>query len=140
MGVASCAEFRNALLALPPVFGASTQYYLKFCLQAGLRELLLSGNWKLTGVSSIRSFHGLGMVIVGEAARKRMAGKFPLLLRGVVYVIITYLWEFCWGLLLDYFNARSWDYSEFHFNKNVLFKYTIGFNWCQMRIFVFFES
>ncbi len=54
-------------------------------LLTGLRELLLSGNWKLTGVftgvSSIRSFflYGLGMVIVGEAARKRMAGKFPLL-------------------------------------------------------------
>ncbi len=69
------------------------------------------------GVSSIWSFfiYGFGTFIAGEVVRKHM-GKVSLLLRGVVYVIITYLWEFSWGLLLDYFNARSWDYSEFRFN------------------------
>lgn len=84
----------------------------------GLWEFAVTGNWKLMGMSSIWSFliYGLGTFIMGETIRKYFGNRLPLLLRCAVYVVLTYVWEFSWGLVLDYFNARSWDYSAFRFN------------------------
>jgi len=84
----------------------------------GIWEFVMTGNWKLMGVSSIWSFliYGVGTFLVAELVHKSQLGKIPLLLRGVAYVFLTYFWEFTCGLVLDYFNARSWDYSAFDYN------------------------
>ena len=40
----------------------------------------------------------------------------PLLARGLVYVLWTYVWEFATGFLLQCFNACPWDYTLFSGN------------------------
>lgn len=74
--------------------------------------------WKLHGCSSVWSFpiYGISCLIV-EKMFLAMDGKIPLLLRGVVYLAWTYVWEFSTGLLLRQFNACPWDYNGYtYFN------------------------
>ena len=40
----------------------------------------------------------------------------PMPVRGVLYVLLAYLWEFSCGMLLRYFNACPWDYSSRQWN------------------------
>ena len=85
----------------------------------GIWEFVVSGNWRLVGVSSIWSFliYGLGTFLMAEPGYSLLLSlKVPLLLRCLCYVIFTYTWEFSCGLLLDCFEARSWDYSAFTYN------------------------
>ena len=77
-----------------------------------------SHGWKLHGCSSVWSFpiYGLSCLVV-EKMFLSMDGKVPLLLRGVVYLVWTYVWEFSTGLLLRQFNACPWDYEGYtYFN------------------------
>jgi uncharacterized membrane protein len=85
----------------------------------GLWEFVISGDWRLKGVSSIWSFlvYGLGTFLLAESGRGYLVSlKVPLLLRCCIYVVLTYVWEFSCGMLLDMFEARSWDYSQFTYN------------------------
>lgn len=82
-------------------------------------EFLVSGKWNLMGVSSIWSFwiYGLGSFLMAETGYNFMKSrKIPLLLRCCAYVIFTYIWEFSWGVVLEYFDARSWDYTPFDYD------------------------
>lgn len=38
----------------------------------------------------------------------------PFLVRGLVYTLWTYCWEFSTGYMLTYFGACPWDYTPFH--------------------------
>lgn len=84
-----------------------------------LWEFVVTGNLRLMGVSSLWSFliYGLGTFLMAESIHNFLCSrKVPLLVRCLVYVLSTYIWEFSCGLLLDYFDARPWDYSDFKFN------------------------
>ena len=84
-------------------------------------EFVVTGDWRLIGMTSLWSFlvYGLGTFLVAENIYNFLTSRgVPLLARCLVYVVFTYAWEFCCGLILDCFNARSWDYS--HFNYNVM--------------------
>ncbi|KAL2083758.1 hypothetical protein ACEWY4_021531 [Coilia grayii] len=41
---------------------------------------------------------------------------WPLWARLVLYTILTYVWEFSWGILLRLLGACPWDYSQFQYN------------------------
>lgn len=85
----------------------------------GIWEFVVTGKWSLMGISSIWSFliYGFGTFFGAEYLYSylRLLGV-PLLARGVVYVLMTYIWEFNCGLILEYFNARSWDYTPFDYD------------------------
>ena len=84
-----------------------------------LWEFVVSGNLRLMGVSSVWSFlvYGLGTFLMAEPVRSFLLWKrVPLLARCLCYVAFTYLWEFTCGIVLDHFQARPWDYSEFSYN------------------------
>lgn len=85
----------------------------------GIWEFVVTGRWRLMGVSSIWSFlvYGLGTFLVAEPVHNILVSyKVPLLVRCMIYVVFTYIWEFSCGVILDFFDARPWDYSEFTFN------------------------
>ena len=85
----------------------------------GTWEFVVTGKWQLMGISSIWSFfiYGFGTFFFAEYLYNYLlALKVPLLARGVAYVLMTYTWEFSCGLVLDYFNARSWDYTPFDYD------------------------
>ena len=84
-----------------------------------LWEFVVSGNWRFMGVSSIWSFltYGLGTFLLAEWGHSFLVSlQVPLLLRCCFYVVCTYIWEFSCGVVLDLFDARPWDYSQFTFN------------------------
>lgn len=85
----------------------------------GIWEFVVSGNWRLKGVSSIWSFlvYGLGSFLGAESAYGLLTSyKVPLLVRCLVYVLCAYIWELGCGLILDVFHARPWDYTDFDYN------------------------
>lgn len=85
----------------------------------GIWEFVVSGDWRFMGVSSIWSFlvYGLGAFLLAECGHNFLvSSKVSLLLRCCCYVVCTFIWEFCCGVVLDQFEARPWDYSEFTFN------------------------
>ena len=82
-------------------------------------EFVVTGDWRLMGVTSLWSFlvYGLGTFLAAESLSDFLTSRgIPLLARCLVYVLFIYTWEFSCGLLLDCFNARSWDYSHFDYN------------------------
>lgn len=74
--------------------------------------------WKLHGCTSVWSFpiYSLSSFAV-ERMFLFLDGRVPLLVRGLIYVVWTYMWEFVTGLVLRQFNACPWDYRGYtHFN------------------------
>lgn len=74
--------------------------------------------WKLHGCTSVWSFP---IYAISSFAVERMFlflnGRVPLVMRGFIYVVWTYMWEFVTGLVLRQFNACPWDYRGYtHFN------------------------
>lgn len=75
--------------------------------------------WSLKGSSSVWSFliYGLGTFLLVEPLhRLLLSGVVPLPARVLLYVMTAYVWEFCCGLVLDYWDACPWDYSLFEYN------------------------
>ena len=84
-----------------------------------LWQFIVDGTLTLMGVSSLWSFltYGLGTFFGAEPVRKLMLTYgVPVWLRCLLYVPLVYAWEFAFGILLSYFHACPWDYSEFQFN------------------------
>nr|XP_056703448.1 transmembrane protein 229B-like [Euleptes europaea] len=74
-------------------------------------------NWKLFGVTSVWAlfiYGTFGMIL--EHLYLAMRCRCNLLVRGVLYTLCIYLWEFCTGYILRCFNACPWDYSGFRHN------------------------
>jgi len=81
-------------------------------------DLLANSNVKLQGGSSLWCFfiYGLSCLMI-ERLHDSMAAKgVPLMMRVLVYVLWTYTWELCTGLILRQFNACPWDYTAFSYN------------------------
>ncbi|KAK7103562.1 transmembrane protein 229B-like [Littorina saxatilis] len=79
-------------------------------------EFVVNFNLKLPGITSIWSFpiYGVSMLVVEQLFLLMEARGVPLLVRGLVYTLWTYCWEFSTGLLLSQFDACPWDYTPFH--------------------------
>lgn len=78
-----------------------------------------SGDLTLTGHSSLWSFliYGLGTFLIAEPVYFYLINhQISLIFRVMAYVMITYTWEFSWGVLLKSFGANSWDYSHYNYN------------------------
>ncbi|CAG7826444.1 unnamed protein product [Allacma fusca] len=81
-------------------------------------DFVLNRDWKLAGCSSIWSLgifgsYGLAMEKLSFYLRRK---NVPIWIRGIMYVLMTYAWEFTSGTILTYLNACPWDYSEFSYN------------------------
>lgn len=63
-----------------------------------------------------RSFpiYGLSCLVVEQMYVYLTARKVPLLVRGLIYTLWTYCWEFSTGFILKQFGACPWDYTPFH--------------------------
>ena len=76
-------------------------------------------DWRFRGHSSLWSFFMYGFyTIIAEQLYLKWKDKtyLPMPVRGVLYVLLAYLWEFSCGMLLRYFNACPWDYSNRQWN------------------------
>lgn len=80
-------------------------------------DSIVSKSWKLTGVSSAWAFfiYATSHIVMESMSKYLIYYKIPLVLRGVVYVIWTYFWEFSTGFMLIQFNACPWNY-DFYYN------------------------
>lgn len=73
-------------------------------------------SWKFTGVSSFWAFviYAISHVVVEKMSKHLIKSKIPLVIRGVVYVMWTYIWEFSAGFILIQFDACPWNYDFFY--------------------------
>lgn len=81
-------------------------------------EFALTGDLSLKGFSSVWSFftYGIGTLLAERLYFFLTARGVPLPARVVVYVLLMYSLEFCFGLLLRQFGMCPWDYSNFDYN------------------------
>ena len=70
--------------------------------------------WTLHGCTSMWSFpiYALSMFVI-EKMFLALHSKLPLIVRGFVYVLWTYFWEFSTGLILRQLGACPWDYRDY---------------------------
>lgn len=83
--------------------------------------------WTLHGCTSMWSFpiYALSMLAI-EKMFLALHTKVPLILRGLVYLSWTYLWEFSTGYILRQLGACPWDYkgyTRYHFMGLITFDY-----------------
>lgn len=74
--------------------------------------------WKLHGCTSVWSFpiYSISSYVI-ELMFRYLDGRVPLIIRGIIYLGWTYIWEFMTGLILRQFNACPWDYRGYtYFN------------------------
>ena len=80
-------------------------------------------DWSFRGHSSLWSFfmYGFGSFIIEQLYLLWKDKPFlPMPVRGFLYVIWVYIWEFSCGMLLRYFKACPWDYSSRQWNLSGL--------------------
>ena len=80
-------------------------------------------DWSCRGHSSLWSFfmYGFGSFIIEQFYLLWKDKPFlSMPVRGFLYVIWVYIWEFSCGMLLRYFNACPWDYSSRQWNLSGL--------------------
>lgn len=77
-------------------------------------EFVVNLNWKFPGCTSVWSLfiYAVSLYVI-ELMYVRLRDRVPLLLRGLIYLVWTYSWEFSTGCILRYFNACPWDYTPF---------------------------
>lgn len=74
-------------------------------------------DWKLMGVTSVWVLFLYGTFsMILEHLYLQLRGRCNILVRGVLYTLGIYLWEFCTGYILRCFNACPWDYSGYRYN------------------------
>ncbi|XP_078589655.1 transmembrane protein 229B-like isoform X2 [Branchiostoma floridae x Branchiostoma japonicum] len=80
-------------------------------------EFAVNLNWKFPGVTSVWSLLIYGMsILVIERMYLALKDRVVLPLRLLLYLMWTYLWEFCTGYILRQFNACPWDYTPFDYD------------------------
>jgi uncharacterized membrane protein len=84
-----------------------------------LWELVFAKSIKLIGVSSVYAFfiYACSQMFIEQIHPILINTlRMPLPLRGLLYIICTYAWEFSTGYALKQFNACPWDYSTFNWH------------------------
>ncbi|XP_060113772.1 transmembrane protein 229B-like [Heteronotia binoei] len=74
-------------------------------------------DWKLMGITSVWAlfiYGTFGRIL--EHLYLRLQGRFNFVVRGILYTLCIYGWEFCTGFILHCFKACPWDYSGFRYN------------------------
>lgn len=119
-------------LKRPPIAGKAnliplslSQRFYIYAIHGYVAEVTYTAIWdvvyhknnKLHGITSIWCLfiYGICMLVL-ERLYFTLRFKISLLLRGFVYVIWIFLWEFSSGFLLRLFDACPWDYSMFKGN------------------------
>ena len=70
--------------------------------------------WTLHGCTSLWSFPIYAISIFAiERMFISLRTKQPLAIRGLIYLLWTYVWEFSTGYLLRQFSACPWDYHDY---------------------------
>jgi len=64
-----------------------------------------------------------------KLADKMLSRGVPMLLRGIVYLIWIYFWEYSTGYLLRSIGACPWDYSRYDYNIDGLITLEYGPFW-----------
>ncbi|XP_015274273.1 PREDICTED: transmembrane protein 229B-like [Gekko japonicus] len=80
-------------------------------------NLLAHWDWRLLGVASVWVlfiYGTFGMIL--EHLYLRLRCRCNLVVRGFLYTLCIYAWEFCIGYILRCFNACPWDYSGYRHN------------------------
>ena len=95
-------------------------------LWTAIWDLFVASNWKLVGVSSPWAFfiYAFSHIFI-EKVQPKLA-SLPLALRGLIYLIWTYFWEFSTGYTLSIFNACPWNYEpwfNWHFMGLITLEY-----------------
>ncbi|XP_069994585.1 transmembrane protein 229B [Penaeus vannamei] len=80
-------------------------------------DFVVNKDWALVGCTSVWALfiYGVGSLVIERFYRDYHA-SVPLLLRGLVYVGWTYIWEFSTGFILRQYGACPWDYTERSYN------------------------
>lgn len=109
------------------LFYAMCSFYLEVVWTA-LYELWETGNVKMRGYSSIWSFfiYGSGLMCVEQLcfALRRRGCSLPV--RGFCYMLICFANELLYGIILQPYNANSWDYSKqfkYHYRGLIALEY-----------------
>ena len=93
-----------------------------------LWELAFARNRKLIGVSSIWAFfiYAFSQMFIERIHPKLISYRIPVVLRGLVYLVWTYFWEFSTGYTLKMFDSCPWDYEttfSYHFFGVITLEY-----------------
>ncbi|XP_053653439.2 transmembrane protein 229b [Cherax quadricarinatus] len=80
-------------------------------------DFVVNRDWALIGCTSVWSLfiYGIGSLVV-EKFYRIYHSTLPLLVRGLLYVVWTYVWEFTTGMVLRQYGACPWDYTERNYN------------------------
>ena len=101
-----------------------------------LWEFVFNLDWKLMGNTSIwvMPIYGIsGLVCEQIYIQCRLRG-LPLLARGGVYLIWTYLWEFSSGLFLQQFGLCPWDYTHYDWDVMGLITFEYAPLWFMLAV------
>ena len=94
-----------------------------------LWELFVNQDLRCPGNSHIWAFfiYGISTLVIEKTLpflKDRLG--LPLIVRGLVYTVWTYLWEFSTGFILRQFDACPWNYEpwfDYHFMGLITFEY-----------------
>ncbi|KAL3852271.1 hypothetical protein ACJMK2_015935 [Sinanodonta woodiana] len=78
-----------------------------------------AGNRQLKGYSSVFSFFIYGscsFLVERLYVFLYLRNGIRWYVRLPLYLMVLYLWEFTWGMMLRQFGACSWDYSHYNYN------------------------
>jgi len=80
-------------------------------------QSLKNKDYKMTSTTSIWMFFIYGMVVFFEPICDLLAG-FPIIIRGLIYVLCIFSIEYLIGALLKSFNLCPWDYQGSKYSIN----------------------
>lgn len=60
--------------------------------------------------------YGSAVFVLEDLSAWLKGKRCPLAARLVLYTVLTYMWEFSWGMVLRLLGACPWDYSHFQYN------------------------
>ncbi|XP_065338111.1 transmembrane protein 229B-like [Cloeon dipterum] len=94
-------------------------------------DFVLMQKWTLAGCSNVWSLpiYGISGLVMEALADKMLARGLAWPLRGLVYLMWIYCWEYSSGYVLRALNACPWDYSAFAYNINGLITLEYGPLW-----------
>ncbi|XP_077174656.1 transmembrane protein 229B-like [Paroedura picta] len=100
------------------------RWYL-YALHGFLAEIMFTAtvnfvvhwDWRFMGVTSVWALFIYGtFAMILEQLYFRLRRRCNFVVRGILYTLCIYLWEFCTGYILRCFNACPWDYSSLQYN------------------------
>ncbi|CAG0879438.1 unnamed protein product [Darwinula stevensoni] len=95
-------------------------YFLEVMYTA-IWEFVVSRNWAFHGCTSVWSLPIYGVAGLGiEHLYFNWLQNTPAPIRGCIYLLWSFMWEFSTGYILRHFHACPWDYSAFSWNINGL--------------------